>query len=150
MKKLVLLFLCILFTTVAYSQQGNRLVDSTGNLVYQYNRSATYYAPGQCKVTITIVNGYKQLGVSYRQEVFRSKVTWQEIEHGDTSKLPNIEIITANLAPNESVAWTFIYQNKSTKKDRSIDLEKACFMLLNEEYEVKKQVLPETVIKLAN
>jgi hypothetical protein len=36
------------------------------------------------------------------------------------------------------------------KKDRSIDLEKACFMLLNEEYEVKKQVLPETVIKLAN
>ena len=149
MKKLLILSLCCLISLLVHAQ-GDRIVDSVGNLLYQYNRSASYYAPGQCKVTITIVNGYKQLGVSYRQEVFRSKVTWQEIEHGDTSNISNIEIITANLAPNESVAWTFIYQNKSMKKDRSIDLEKACFMLLNEEYEVTKQALPETVIKLAN
>ena len=149
MKKLLFLTFCCLISVLGYAQ-GDRLVDSVGNLLYQYNRSATYLEPGKCKVTVAIVNGYKQLGVSYRQEVFRSKVEWQETERGDTSKLPNIEVITANLAPNETIAWTFVYQNKSMKKDKSIDLEKACFMLLNEEYEVKKQVLPETVVKLAN
>jgi hypothetical protein len=147
MKKLVLLFICITFTTIACSQQGDRLVDSSGNLVYQYNRSATWIGPGQCKVTITVVNGYKQLGVSYRQEVFRSQLQWMETDGGDTTQMPNIKVITANLAPNEMVAWTFTYRNKSSKKDKSIDLEKSCFMLLNEEYNVTKKVLPETVVK---
>lgn len=150
MKRLVSLLLCIFIVVVAYAQQGDRLVDSMGNLVYQYNRSATYLEAGKCKVTVTIVNGNKQLGVSFRQEVFRSQLQWQETTKGDTTQTDNIKIITANLAPNEAVAWTFIYQNKTTKKDKSIDLEKSCFMLLNDEFEVKKQVLQETVIKLAN
>lgn len=150
MKRLFPLLVCFVMVTVAYAQQGDRLVDSMGNLVYQYNRSATYLEPGKCKVTVTIVNGYKQLGVSFRQEVFRSQLLWQETIGGDTTQTANIKIITANLAPNEAVAWTFIYQNNSSKKDKSIDLEKSCFMLLNDEFEVKKQVLPETVIKLTN
>jgi hypothetical protein len=150
MKRLVSLLLCIFLVVVAYAQQGDRLVDSMGNLVYQYNRSATYLEPGKCKVTVTIVNGNKQLGVSFRQEVFRSQLQWQETVGGDTTEMPNIKVITANLKPNETVAWTFVYQNKSAKKDRSIDLEKSCFMLLNDEYLVTKKVLPETVIKLAN
>ena len=119
-----------------------------GNLLYQYNRTTSYTAPGQCKVTITIINGYRQLGISYRQETFRSKLTWENTEHGDTSKFANIEVITANLAPKETLVWSFFYQNKTTKKDKSIDLEKACFMMLNDEFEVKKQVLPETVVKV--
>ena len=147
MKKIFILLVFSLLYTFIYAQQGDRLVDSTGNLVYQYNRSATYLEPGKCKVTITIINGYRQLGVSFRQEVFRSKVEWEETQHGDTTQLPNIKIITANLAPNETLAWTFIYQNKTCKKDKSIDLEKSCFMLLTDEFEVKKQVLPETVVK---
>ena len=150
MKRLFPLLVCFVMVAVAYAQQGDRLVDSMGNLVYQYNRSATYLEPGKCKVTVTIVNGYKQLGVSFRQEVFRSQLLWQETIGGDTTQTANIKIITANLAPNEAVAWTFIYQNNSSKKDKSIDLEKSCFMLLNDEFEVKKQVLPETVIKLTN
>ena len=148
MKRLVSLLLCIFLVIVAYAQQGDRLVDSVGNLVYQYNRAATYLEPGKCKVTVTVVNGYKQLGVSFRQEVFRSQLQWQETLGGDTTQTANIKIITANLAPNEAVAWTFIYQNNSMKKDKSIDLEKSCFMLLNDEFEVKKQVLPETVVKV--
>lgn len=150
MRKLLSLVFCCLIFVLTHAQQGNRMVDSVGNLVYQYNRSATYTAPGQCKVTITIINGNKQLGISYRQEVFRSKLSWENTEHGDTSKLANIEIITANLAPKETAVWTFLYRNKAIKKDRSIDLEKSAFMLLTDEFEVKKQVLPETVIKLAN
>lgn len=148
MKKLTLLLIGCLLSLFTFAQQGDRLVDSVGNLVYQYNRSATYLEPGKCKVTVTIVNGYRQLGVSFRQEVFRSKLQWQETVGGDTTEMPNIKVITANLKPNETVAWTFVYQNKSAKKDRSIDLEKSCFMLLNDEYLVTKKVLPETVVKV--
>lgn len=147
MKKFFILIICGLLSVFSYAQQGDRLVDSVGNLVYQYNRSATYLEPGKCKVTVTVVNGYKQLGVSFRQEVFRSQLQWQETIGGDTTQMPNIKVITANLAPNETIAWTFIYQNNNCKKDKSIDLEKSCFMLLNDEFEVKKQVLPETVVK---
>ena len=147
MKKFFLFLFSISLLLATYAQQGDRLVDSLGNFVYQYNRSATYLEPGKCKVTVTIVNGYRQLGVSFRQEVFRSKLQWQETIGGDTTETANIKIITANLAPNETVAWTFIYQNNSCKKDKSIDLEKSCFMLLNDEYLVTKKVLPETVIK---
>ena len=150
MKKYFILIICGLLSIFSYAQQGDRLVDSVGQLLYQYNRAATYLEPGKCKVTVTIINGYQQLGISFRQEVFRSKLQWQETTGGDTTQMPNIKVITANLAPNETIAWSFIYQNNNCKKDKSIDLEKACFMLLNEEYEVKKQVLPETVIKLAN
>lgn len=150
MKKLISLVFCCMIFALVHAQQGDRMVDSVGNLIYQYNRSTSYISPGQCKVTITIINGNRQLGISYRQEIFRSKLSWENTEHGDTSKLANIEIITANLAPQENRVWTFNYQNKSIKKDKSIDLEKACFMLLTDEFEVKKQVLPETVIKLAN
>ena len=148
MKRLVSLLFCIFLLLASYAQQGDRLVDSLGNFVYQYNRSANYLEPGKCKVTVTIVNGNKQLGVSFRQEVFRSKLQWQETIGGDTTETANIKIITANLAPNETVAWTFIYQNNTTKKDKSIDLEKSAFMLLNDEYLVTKKVLPETVVKI--
>lgn len=147
MKKFFILLLCGLLSAYTYAQQGDRLVDSVGQLVYQYNRSATFLEPGKCKVTVTIINGYRQLGVSFRQEVFRSQLEWEETEHGDTTVLPNIKIITANLAPNEILAWTFVYQNNNLKKDNSVDLEKACFMLLSEEFEIKKQVLPEMVVK---
>lgn len=150
MKNYFILLICGLLSVFTYAQQGDRLVDSMGNLVYQYNRSATYLEPGKCRVTVTIINGYQQLGVSFRQEVFRSKLEWEETNLGDTTQLPNIKVITANLAPNETCAWTFIYQNNSMKKDKSIDLEKSCFMLLTDEFEVKKQVLQETVVKLAN
>ena len=148
MKRLVSLLFCFSLLLVSYAQQGDRLIDSLGNFVYQYNRSASYLEPGKCKVTVTIVNGNKQLGVSFRQEVFRSKLQWQETIGGDTTETANIKIITANLAPNETVAWTFIYQNNSCKKDKSIDLEKSCFLLLNDEYLVTKKVLPETVVKV--
>ena len=148
MKNFFILIICGLLSVFSFAQQGDRLVDSVGQLLYQYNRAATYLEPGKCKVTVTIINGYQQLGVSYRQEVFRSNLQWQETTGGDTTQMPNIKVITANLAPNETIAWTFIYQNNNCKKDKSIDLEKSCFMLLNEEYEVKKQVLPETVVKV--
>ncbi len=147
MRKLALLLLCILFITTVSAQQGDRLVDSTGNLVYQYNRSVSWLETGKCKVTVTFINGYKQLGVSFRQEVFRSKLQWVETDRGDTTQMPNIKVITANMAPNETLVWSFIYRNKSGKKDRSVDLEKSCFMLLDEEYRVTKKVLPETVVK---
>ena len=148
MKKFFILIICGLLSVFSFAQQGDRLVDSVGQLLYQYNRAATYLEPGKCKVTVTIINGYQQLGVSYRQEVFRSNLQWQETTGGDTTQMPNIKVITANLAPNETIAWTFIYQNNNCKKDKSIDLEKSCFMLLNDEFEVKKQVLPETVAKV--
>ena len=148
MKKFFILIICGLLSVFSFAQQGDRLVDSVGQLLYQYNRAATYLEPGKCKVTVTIINGYQQLGVSYRQEVFRSNLQWQETTGGDTTQMPNIKVITANLAPNETIAWTFIYQNNNCKKDKSIDLEKSCFMLLNDEFEVKKQVLPETVVKV--
>ena len=92
MKRLVSLLLCIFLVVVAYAQQGDRLVDSMGNLVYQYNRSATYLEPGKCKVTVTIVNGNKQLGVSFRQEVFRSQLQWQETVGGDTTFQKSLQI----------------------------------------------------------
>lgn len=144
-KTLLIIIICLL--TVSLYAQGDRIVDSVGNLIYQYNRTANYYAPGQCKVTVTFVNGRQQLGISFRQEVFKSQVEWTDIDHGDTSKLQNIEIITANLAPNESVAWSYIYKNKHCRKDKAVDLERAGFMILDKDFVVTKKIIPEKLVK---
>lgn len=146
MKK-TLFFIIICLLTVSLYAQGDRIVDSVGNLIYQYNRTANYYAPGQCKVTVTFVNGRQQLGISFRQEVFKSQVEWTDIDHGDTSKPQNIEIITANLAPNESVAWSYIYKNKHCRKDKAVDLERAGFMILDKDFVVTKKIIPEKSVK---
>lgn len=147
MKKTTLFLVIICLLSISLYAQGDRVVDSVGNLVYQYNRTANYLAPGQCKVTVTFVNGKQQLGISYRQEVFKSNVEWTDIDRGDTSKLQNIEVITANLAPNETIAWSFIYTNKNFRKDKAIDLERAGFLILDKDFVVTKKIIPAKLVK---
>lgn len=146
MKKLFF-FLVIFLVLNQLSAQGDRVVDADGRLVYQYNRTISYLAPGVCKVNVVFLNAAQQMGVSYRQEVFDSRLEWAETAAGDTSSMKNIKVITANLAPGESVSWTFIYRNKKIRKDKLVNLERACFMLLNKDYEVNKIILPATTVK---
>lgn len=144
-RTLFLIFICII--SLSMDAQSERALDSAGNLMYQYNRTASYTGSGHCKVTVVFVNGNRQLGISYRQEVFGSNLRWTGTAQGDTSKLANIEVITANLAPNTSVAWTFDYQNKVCKKDKSINLERAGFLLLSDDAIVTKKIIPQIVVK---
>lgn len=146
MKKLIFL-LAIFLIFLNVSAQGDRLLDSNGHLIYQYNRTVSYVASGVCKVNIVFLNSAQQMGVSFRQEVFDSRLQWLEISTGDTSNLSNIKVITANLAPGESVSWTFNYYNKKIRKDKLVDLEKSCIMLLNKDLEVTKKILPATTVK---
>lgn len=127
--------------------QSNRKLDSLGNMLYQYSRVSGNIGGGKCNTTISFVNGPHQLAVSYRQEVFRSELTWTSVDRGETSKQPDIEIVTVNLAPNESISWKFTYRNKHPRKDGKTVVERSCFMLLSEDYVIDKQTLPEIVVQ---
>lgn len=146
MKKFCLSLLLCLGVVFAWAQ-SERAVDSLGHLLYKYDRKVSYIGSGTCLVTVTLVNGERPRAVSYRQEVFRSNLTWTDTTGGEISKQNNIDIITANLAPGDSVSWKFKYENISDKKKGIANLERSCFFFLDENNVIEKKILPEKQVK---
>lgn len=145
--KQLYLFLLLCFGAVFAWAQSEKAVDNQGNLLYKYDRQVLYIGSGTCQVTVVIVNGGQPRAVSYRQEVFRSNLTWTDTVGGEISKQDNIDIITANLAPGDSVSWKFKYENKTGKKKGIANLERSCFFFLDENNVIEKKILPEKQIK---
>ncbi|MEG1555811.1 MAG: hypothetical protein RR356_03710 [Bacteroidales bacterium] len=148
MKKGVWIFF-LLFSINCFAQ-SDRLVDSNGNFKYQYNRTLTKGTsdPSKMLVTFIFVNGNSPIAISYRQETFKSTLSWEETGNGNTANEKSIETITANLAPQEQIIWKFTYRNKIRNRDKTIDLEKAALMLMNESYEISKTIFKEEKMKL--
>ena len=137
------IFICLLFLfiTVSLHAQSGRFVDSAGNFKWQYHRSVSKDAqyPNSLIVTVVFINGDEQTAISYRQEIFQSKIEWIEKENGSVDKEGKVEFITANLAPYDSFVWKFRVRNIPINKDGSIDLEKAAFLIMNERFQVRKE-----------
>ena len=136
-------FLTLLFfiLTISLQAQSGRFVDSTGTFKWQYHRSVVKDAQiaNSLIVTIVFINGNEQTAVSYRQEIFQSSIEWIETEGGSIDREGKVEFITVNIAPHNSFVWKFRVMNVPRNKDMSIDLEKASFLIMNEQFKVRKE-----------
>lgn len=140
MKERLLLLSLFLLSVCTLSAQGNRLVDSTGNFKYQYNRTVITDVNNskQAIVSFVFINGNEQTAISYRQETLNSNLTWLTTNKGSIHKEKLVEVITANLAPKETLVWKFTFKNKSQRKDGRTTLERAALLILNSGFQADK------------
>ena len=145
MKPLLSFFTFILLTITTLHAQGDRLVDSTGRFKYQYNRTILNDVNDSRRAVVTFVfiNGDEQTAISYRQEVLDGTLTWLNTNKGTVSREKLVEVITANLAPKETLVWKFAFQNKPLRKDGRTAVEKAALMILNSGFEAEKIIFDE-------
>jgi hypothetical protein len=137
---------CFLFCTFCFLQiftQSNRLTNEKGQLLWQYNQIVHVDEQNQKTIHISFVfiNGVNQTAISLRQELFYSQIEWLETDNIKIEKDDMVEFITANLAPHQSVVWKYILKPKIINKE--LLLEKSAVLIMNEEFEVRKEVIPE-------
>ena len=141
--KIAFCFLLFAFCFFPIYAQNNRLTNEKGQLLWQYNQTVTVDEknPNTLLVTFVFINGINQTALSLRQELFHSQIAWLDTANIQTGKEERVEFLTANLAPNQSVVWKYALQTKLTGKE--LILEKSAVLIMNEEFEVRKEVIPE-------
>lgn len=129
--------------------QSSGFVDSLGVFQWQYHRSVYKNAKdtSSAVVVIVFINGAHHSAISYRQELKNSTLHWEEKERGITGDDGYVKFITAKLKPNEAIVWRFTIKNNILKKDNSIDLEKGAILIMDENFNVKKEKFAEQIIK---
>ena len=135
MKKFILLFGALL-PGLAFAQSDRKL-DAQGNLLYQYQRTVSDPCD-TCKeltVTLLFVNGSRSTAISLRQEAFDTQVRWIDIAGGTADHEEVVELVTANLEPNQTVTWSYAV---SAKKGKISAPEKAALLIMDEKYGVEK------------
>ena len=135
MKKTALLLL-LLVPLFAFGQ-ADRKLDADGKLLYQYQRTVSEPCDTCSEITVTFlfVNGSHSTAISLRQEAFDTDVRWIDIAGGTAGHEEVVEFCTANLAPNQSVTWTYAV---SAKKGKVSAPEKAALLIMDEQYAVEK------------
>lgn len=135
MKKTALLLL-LLVPLFAFGQ-ADRKLDADGKLLYQYQRTVSEPCDTCSEITVTFlfVNGSHSTAISLRQEAFDTDVRWIDIAGGTAGHEEVVEFVTANLAPNQSVTWTYAV---SAKKGRISAPEQAALLIMDEQYAVEK------------
>jgi len=140
-----LVFIAIIFITTLPNIfcQNNRLTNEKGQLLWQYNQTVTIDEenPNTILVTFVFVNGINQTAISLRQELFFSQIEWLDTAGIQAEKEGRVEFLTANLAPNQSVVWKYVLRTKPTNKE--LILEKSALLIMSEDFEVRKEVIPE-------
>ena len=136
----------ILFFSVSFqivSAQSNRLTNENGQLLWQYNQIVNIYeqSPNTLLVSFIFINGINQTAISLRQELLDSQIEWLETTDVQIEKEGNVEFVTANLAPNQSVIWKYLIKTKPINK--ALLLEKSAVLIMDEDFEVRKEVIPE-------
>lgn len=142
---LIIFLLSIVYTSFS---QSNRRVGERGELLWQYHQSAQIDAqnPNSILVTLVIVNGKYQTAFKLRQELFKSKIEWLETENAEIGLDGKVCFITANIKPEQASVWK--YRISNYKKEKEILLEKSAILIMNESFEVIKEIFPERVIKM--
>jgi hypothetical protein len=144
MKKIV--FLWFWFIAVCISSvfgQSNRMTNENGQLLWQYNQIVTLEEGTQntIRVSFIFINGVNQTAISLRQELFHSQIEWIETAGIQVEKEERVEFVTANLAPHQSVVCQYLLKVKPV--DKELLLEKSAILIMNEAFEVRKEIIPE-------
>lgn len=147
--KLLLICFIILITCNHLMAQSSGFIDSSGVFQWQYHRSVYKNAKDTTTAVVVIVfiNGANHAAVSYRQEVKKSTIHWEEKETGTTGEDGYVRFITAKLNPNEAIVWRFTIKNNLLNKDNSIDLENGAILIMDEQFNVRKEKFAEQSIK---
>ena len=127
--------------------QSNRLTNEKGQLLWQYNQNVSIDTEKMNTIIVSFVfiNGIDQTAITLRQELFLSQIEWLETSRIQIEKEERVEFLTANLAPNQSVVWKYALKYKSNSKE--LILEKSTLLIMNECFEVRKEKIPEQVLK---
>jgi hypothetical protein len=136
MKRVIALLSLLLPLLVA--AQTDRKVSPDGVMQYQYSRT---FAPSTedsslLVVTFVFVNGANPTAISLRQEVQESVLQWKEIPNGTPGHEPIVEFVTANLAPSQTVTWTYAVSTRKGKRPAAP--EQAALLIMQPDYGVEK------------
>jgi len=141
------IFITIIFIIILSNVfgQSNRLTNEKGQLLWQYNQNVTIEKelPNTILVTFTFINGINQTAISLRQEFFNSQIEWLVTAGIPVEKEERVEFLTANLAPGQSVVWKYALKTKPIND--ILTLERSALLIMNEDFEVRKEVIPEQV-----
>ena len=147
--KIFLICFLILGICIQIKAQSSGFIDSSGVFQWQYLRSVYKNAKDTTTalVVIVFINGANHSAVSYRQEVKNSVIHWEEKEIGTTGEDGFVKFITAKLQPNEAIVWRFTIKNNILNKDNSIDLENGAILIMDEQFNVRKEKFAEQNVK---
>jgi len=136
-------FLLSSFFFLPVAAQNNRLTNEKGQLLWQYNQSVTIdeTQPNTVVVTFVFINGIKQTAITFRQELFYSQIEWLETATLQAEQEERVESVTANVAPNQSFVFKYVLKTKVIEKE--LLLEKSALLIMNEEFEIQKEMIPE-------
>jgi len=136
----VFLFFCFLPSVL--SQKSNRLTNENGQLLWQYNQNVVVdEKQNSFTVTFVFINGINQTAISLRQDLFNSQIEWLETADVKVEKEERVDFLTVNLAPHQSVV--FKYEIKTKLIDKELLLEKSAVLIMNEDFEIRKELINE-------
>jgi len=137
-----LLFSLLLSPFSSLFAQNNRLTNEKGQLVWQYNQNVEAdEKQNSFTVTLVFINGINQTAISLRQDLFNSQIEWLETAENKVEKEERVEFITANLAPHQSIVFKYVVKTKP--KDAAFLLEKSALLIMNENFEIRKELISE-------
>ncbi|MDR0205989.1 MAG: hypothetical protein LBI45_01855 [Bacteroidales bacterium] len=133
----------LLFCLTSIFAQNNRLTNEKGQLLWQYtqNVSIDEVNPKDIKISLIFINGIQQTAISLRQELFHSQIEWLSTVNLQIEKEGQVEYVTVNLAPNQYMIFNYVIKNK--KNNKELLLEKSALLIMNENFEVRKELIPE-------
>jgi len=142
-RKLFYVVSVLIFTIPALFSQSNRLTTEKGELLWQYNQHITIDEnnPNTLLVTFVFINGMKQTAISLRQEFFYSQIEWLETANIQVGKEERVDFLTTNLVPGQSIVLKYALKTKLT--DNKLIAEKSAILIMDEEFEIRKEMLPE-------
>jgi len=139
---LIIVFMAV---SIHIFAQSNKLINDHGELLWQYSQTVSLEKLNTISVTFVFINGINQTAVSLRQELFHSQIELIKISDTQTGKENSVEFFTANLAPGQSIIWK--YDLKTELKDKKIILEKSALFIMNENFEIRKEIIPEQTLE---
>jgi len=134
--------ICIVNGSSLYAQ-NNRLTNEHGQLLWQYNQNVTIdkEKPNIMVVSFIFINGIQQTAISLRQELFYSQIEWLNTSDIQVEKEERVDFLTTNLMPNQSIVWKYTLKNKPNGNE--LILEKSAVLIMNEDFEILKEIIPE-------
>ena len=146
-KTIIIVICCFILSSTAFITasfgQSNRLTNENGQLLWQYNQFIYLDEDNQntMKVSFVFINGINQTAISLRQELFNSAIAWVDTAEIKVGKEDRVAFLTTNLAPHQSVVWKYCLKNN--KGNKELLLEKSALLIMNEEFEIRKEIIPE-------
>ena len=137
-------FVLIIFFTISTTYaQNNRLTNDDGQLLWQYNQSTSQNPAKSDTIFVTFVftNGIQQTAISLRQEFFNSTLGWLETTNIQVEKEDWVEFLTVNVPPHQSFVWKYYLKTKPV--DKELILERSALLIMNEDFEIRKEIIPE-------